>query len=128
MKTRSGFVSNSSSMSFVIFGTSTDIWDITDPVKENVWAIGGPAGEGWDVFQINLEMLMDLRNSENHCHLNLIKAYKTLYIDGPGDCATVDNDLPRRFEVFSVEKSHHSINGKLDVFRERYMKTRLEKK
>ena len=123
MKTRNGFVSNSSSSSFVIFGDPTDIWDIQNPEKENVWAIGGMQGEGWDVFKIDDKILIELRSTENHCKLDLIKAYKTVWLDGPGDCVSVDNDLPRKFNVFSVEKSHHSTN-KFDIFMERYMSTR----
>ena len=122
MKTRNGFVSNSSSSSFVIFGESTDIWDIQDPEKENVWAIGGPCGEGWDVFKIDDKMLVELRNTENHCALDLVRAYKTVYSE-IGDYADVDNDLPPKFKVYALEKSHHSVNS-LSTFMERYMSTR----
>ena len=118
MKTRQGFVSNSSSSSFVIFGKDTDLWDITNPKEENIWVIGGILGEGWDVFPLTMEMLMELRNVEGK--LNLVKAYKTMYSE-IGDYCEVENDLPPKFTVYALEKDQHSTYD-IDLFIERYIK------
>ena len=54
--------------------------------------------------------------------MELVEAYKTIYAE-VGDWATVDNDLPSRFEVVALEKSHHSC-GDLTTFKERYVNKR----
>ena len=58
MKIRQGFVSNSSSSSFIILGKDVDIMNITpNMVKEKIiMVIGDSLWEGEDVFQIrNIE-------------------------------------------------------------------------
>lgn len=81
MKIRSGFVSNSSSSSFVVVGKKLDIRDINfKMIKEKcIIAMGGELSDGDDVFQIQtpeeLAFLKALDNLESDYYFTFIEAY-----------------------------------------------------
>jgi len=54
MKIRNGFVSNSSSSSFLILGNNIDILDVTSSMikEKQIYFLGKYLNEGRDIFQI----------------------------------------------------------------------------
>lgn len=67
MKIRNGFVSNSSSSSFVLFGIETKANSITPALlKQRRYSVlGGQLYEGVDLFELNEELLAAIKAVEN---------------------------------------------------------------
>lgn len=64
MKIRQGFVSNSSSSSFIVFGRNIDIKDITPSIikEKEIICLGKELSDGQDIFYIeNIDMLAFLK-------------------------------------------------------------------
>lgn len=130
MKSRSGFVSNSSSSSFIIVGEKIR----TDEVKkyDNVWFIGSSYGEGVDCFEIDETLANALSTIENEkFHAELYHAVATFSGEG-GEYIKPDilqkmldyektsyNDL----EILSINKSYYNSydNDGLDDFIKMYL-------
>ncbi|NPV13109.1 MAG: hypothetical protein HPY57_15185 [Ignavibacteria bacterium] len=76
MKIRSGFVSNSSSSSFLLVGTKVDIKDIKN--LNNHYVVVGPTlGEGLDVFDLDdYEKLYVVSKYPDYFDIYLIEDFK----------------------------------------------------
>lgn len=118
MKARNGFVSNSSSSSFVILGKELK-WNELKIEESNIWMWGMHVGEGSDIFNLTKEMLELIVGDSYFNRYSFYKAYKALYTEG-GSYDVKRDELPESFNVFSWDKSYHSVES-IETFQKRYI-------
>ena len=111
MKTRIGFVSNSSSSSFVIIGRKISMSDIKKE-KEFVYLMGDYFGEGQDIVELNDEMKDYIFANED-----IFDCYH--FVTGIIDPSTINKKtLPNGdLEIFCGEKNQHSSTNLSDMMR-----------
>ena len=117
MKTRNGFVSNSSSSSFIIFGEKVNWYDFENTDGE-IWMMGTYYGEGYDVFRLTPEM-QDLIVKKGRDG-SYYRAYKTFFPEE--ETPIKREELPPVFTVFEFDRSQHSVDS-LPEFKRRYIDT-----
>ncbi len=122
MKIRAGFVSNSSSSSFVIFGNKVDKKSIKE--YDNVWLIGSEYGEGVDAFKLDDNAKEKIINYKGHIYAEFVTAVKTMWTEGSNQKLT-EEELNAMLKmggvgVFSFEKSHYDSFEEGD-WEERYL-------
>lgn len=120
MKIRTGFVSNSSSSSFVIIGKNVSSYS-SEKLKalmknKKLYALGVCLGDGQDFFQMTPEIFSAYETMEHPEDLSLYEVCVKIC-----ESATLNkNDLPEGdFEVLSVEVDNHSTDS-VESFEQNY--------
>ena len=112
MKIRESFVTNSSSSSFILIGKNVYSHEIDLNDGYDYYGIGSYVCEEYDVFQINEDILDEIKKAEsnysfNDNYLNFYRAYQTSY-DNPG-FAKLKLDLGKLNKVPMKERSDIDI-------------------
>jgi len=134
MKTRNGFVSNSSSSSYIVFASNNielEQIEKEDIDKGLVYCHGRDLGEGFDFFQVTLPIYKFLfdRNIQYDNRISDM-SFKKIYYHQDSETSglftkkmimAILNDIPEdvSFSVESIETSYHSSSSVKEV-RDRY--------
>lgn len=129
MKVRQSFVTNSSSSSFILIGKKVFSDEINLNDGYDYYGVGSYVCEGLDVFQIDEDILNEIKKAEsgylfNTRYLNFYRAYQTSY-DDPVANFKLDlgklNKVPMKdrsdIDVVSVEKDYHGTETVNDFIR-----------
>jgi hypothetical protein len=116
-KVRNGFISNSSSSSFIIIGTRISSYEL--PKNGKVMAVGSDHGEGIDIFEVDKKMQEYL--SKNADIADKLEFYLTDVCGGSEDGLEIPDDikLKKGSRLYSFDKSYHSTQDLADL-KERY--------
>ena len=112
MKTRNGFVSNSSSNSFItLLAEGADIWANGD-------RCGGSGDAADDVFQLDKKLWKAMEKYHVKEHFQFYRVFDTVCEEGSG---LVDKEkLPNKFLVRSFKKDYSCCSAAIDI-KERYV-------
>jgi hypothetical protein len=108
MKIRNGFVSNSSSSSFLVFGRTIFQHNLDIDKLENIYARGENQNEGENYFPLTKEIFkyMQLRGITND--FEFIKQYFSFDFEN-GDPTIKRKDLPEEFTVYGFMIAQSTI-------------------
>ena len=127
-----GFVSNSSSSSFVFVGRQIPLENIAG--KDNIWFCGDHLSSGWDMIQLDQKMIklvLDnkvLFSIKGYVFYDIMYSASTEYLDESEDnrerwSLEIDNakgSIPEKFKVMEIEVDNHRVFESSD-FKYRYV-------
>lgn len=118
MKTRNGFVSNSSSSSFVILGKKINVEDLKN--VKNPKLLGGYINEGQDVVTLDSEKIELIEKFGLKSDWIIIDSYKE--IDGESGGRMSKDDLPEGdIDIIGIKKDYYCTED-INEFIEDYIK------
>lgn len=123
MKIRQGFVSNSSSSSFIVFGRNIDIKDITPSIikEKEIICLGKELSEGQDIFYIeNIDMLAFLKalnelGRDIEYDMEFIEVYSVGGFDEYSDELDLTNLTTKKIQYFNIDKDYSSSRDLSDI-------------
>lgn len=123
MKIRQGFVSNSSSSSFIVFGRNIDIKDITPSIikEKEIICLGKELSEGQDIFYIeNIDMLAFLKalnelGRDIEYDMEFIEIYSVGGFDEYSGELDLTNLTTKKIQYFNINKDYSSSRDLSDI-------------
>ena len=124
MKIRNGFVSNSSSSSFVIIAKRISSRELLDVKNPYFW--GEELGGGTDFFQLDAQMIKRILAPDNE----IVKCegiYEVYNLIGESEARLKREDLPDEMVIFPCEVDYH-VTCDYEDFVERYVEMNMDGK
>ena len=127
MKARLGFVSNSSSSSFVIVGSKIEGFNLIQNYGKDIYILGKPLDEGCDYFALTKEIYDFIKENQAKIQLNWdnISFYKIML---EGEDITIKKDkllkmlqqMPSEIDIYTFTVDYHPTES-LEQFKDRYV-------
>ena len=120
MKIRNGFVSNSSSSSYIIIGNKISFNDIKleDIEHKENYVLGKDLCKGVDFFPLTKDIFNEMHKNtsclSSSYEMSFFEVYHKIYFEEFDIHKMKKDELPEEFEIFVIEKDDHSTETKED--------------
>ena len=130
MKIRNGFVSNSSSSSFILFGKQLDLDSLTkkDLVGKRIVIIGKELYNGKDIIELTPSILKEIEKIRKEGKFwyteNVYEVYHSItdsdYCGWEFSKKELMEKLPEKFTIYEFEKDNWTTGSDLEAFVDNY--------